>query len=107
MATMNGTLKVSPEQLISAAENFNTEGNNIRSITDEMMNKVTSLTSVWEGEASQAYINKFKNLEDDIQRMLGMINEHVTDLNDMASEYSRAEQENADLASSLADDVIE
>ncbi len=105
-ATLNGVLKVSPEQLTSAADSFRSEGSNIQNITSEMMSKVTSLTSVWEGEASQAYITKFKGLDDDIQRMIRMINEHVTDLNDMANEYRQAEQQNESDASALADDVI-
>ena len=47
-----------------------------------------SLSSAWEGEAATAYINKFKSLETDIQTLIRMINEHVSDLNQMAEAYA-------------------
>lgn len=103
---MNGTIKVTPEKLTAAAQDFQSQGNNISSLTGEMMNLVTSLNHVWEGEAGQAYITKFKGLEDDIQLMIKMINEHVTDLNEMAREYQTTESSVMDEINTLSSDVI-
>ena len=70
------------------------------------MNLITGLASVWEGEASTAYIAKFRGLEDDIQRMTRMIQEHSEDLQEMARIYSEADMANAEDANSLSADVI-
>ncbi len=103
---MDGIIKVAPEQLRTTAGEFNSQGQQVSTITGEMMNLVTGLTAVWEGEAAQTYITKFRGLEDDIQKMCRMITEHVNDLNDMAERYSTAEIQANDLANNLSSDVI-
>ena len=103
---MNGVINVSTEQLRSTASEFSTLGQQVASLTSEMTNTVTGLSSAWEGEAAQAYINKFKGLDDDIQKMNRMIQEHVTDLNDMAQAYDEANSANVDLIGNLSSDEI-
>ena len=103
---MNGVINVSTEQLRSTASEFSTLGQQVASLTSEMTNTDTGLSSAWEGEAAQAYINKFKGLDDDIQKMNRMIQEHVTDLNDMAQAYDEANSANVDLIGNLSSDVI-
>ena len=103
---MNGVINVSTEQLRSTASEFSTLGQQVASLTSEMTNTVTGLSSAWEGKAAQAYINKFKGLDDDIQKMNRMIQEHVTDLNDMAQAYDEANSANVDLIGNLSSDVI-
>lgn len=103
---MEGILKVTPEQLISTAGEFQAKGNTIGTLTQEMMTLVTGLNSVWEGDAATAYINKFKALEDDIQRLVNMVREHADDLTEMARVYQEAEQANVEEASGLSGDVI-
>lgn len=103
---MEGILKVTPEQLIYTANDFSAKGNEIRQLTSEMMNMVTSMAGVWEGEASNVYLGKFRGLQDDMERMFRMVQEHVTDLNEMASKYMQAENENVNDFGSLSSDVI-
>lgn len=103
---MEGNLLVTPEQLISTSNEFNSTMQQIRSITTSMTDTVKSLTGQWEGEASSAYQNKFGELQDDINKMAAMIQEHVTDLNDMARRYQDAEKASQELASSLSGNVI-
>lgn len=103
---MQGQILVTPEELMGTATEFQTQGKNIQDLTSQMMNTVTGLSASWEGEASNAYIQKFKGLEDDIQKMISMINEHVNDLQEMADIYSTAEQSNIDDISGLTSDVI-
>ncbi|MDE6916697.1 MAG: WXG100 family type VII secretion target [Lachnospiraceae bacterium] len=103
---MEGIIKVTPEKLISTAEEFNTANTQVRNLTQQMIQTVDSLKSAWEGEAATAYSNKFHQLEDDMDRMHSMINEHVTDLKEMAQQYQAAEQANAELGNTLAGDVI-
>ena len=103
---MTGTIKVSPEKLKETASSFSSEGSKIQTLTNEMLNKISALSSAWEGEAATAYINKFKSLETDIQTLIRMINEHVSDLNQMAEAYATTERQNESDASSLSSGIL-
>ncbi len=103
---MEGILKVDPQKLISTADEFNTTGNQVRTLTEQMVTVVDSLKSSWEGEAANTFSTKFHQLEDDMERMHKMIEEHVKDLNEMAQQYITAENENMDLGNSLQGDII-
>ncbi|MBQ5399169.1 MAG: WXG100 family type VII secretion target [Ruminococcus sp.] len=103
---MTGTIKVSPQQLITTAEEFRTQSGEMTSITGEMLNQVASLSSSWEGDTATAYLTKFKSLETDISVLNRMINEHITDLKDMAEKYSSAENLNTQDATSLQSGII-
>lgn len=103
---MDGKVLVTPEKLISTAEEFNSTNTQVRNLTQQMIETVDSLKSAWEGDAANAYSTKFHQLEDDMDRLHSMINEHVTDLKEMASQYQAAEQANAEISNALAGDVI-
>ena len=103
---MTGTIKVSPSVLKSKAADFATEGNKIQSIMTEMMSAVTNLSNYWTGEAATTYINRFRQLQDDITRMVKMCTEHSNDLQEMADVYLEFDQSAAELASGLATEVI-
>ena len=103
---MEGIIKVSPQLLNSTASEFGNQGNLISNITTEMMTLITGMASAWEGDAATAYITKFKGLEDDIQRMIRMVQEHSSDLQEMAQIYAEADAANAEEANSLSSDVI-
>ena len=104
---MNGTLKVSTAKLTSTASQFQSYGNQVKNITNQMTSTVNALSgTVWTGDAANAYKKKFTSLQDDINRMCKMINEHVTDLQTMAKQYETVEQANMNLGNSLSGDVI-
>jgi len=103
---MTGTLNVTPQRLQATAQGFQTSGNKVATLTQQMMDLINNISGIWTGDASAKYQTKFRSLNDDIQRMRRMITEHVTDLNDMAAQYSSAEQQNIDLGNNLATDVI-
>lgn len=103
---MEGIIKVSPQVLINTASEFGNQASLISNITSEMVSMITGLSSAWEGEAAVTYINKFKGLEDDIQKMVRMVQEHSTDLEQMARVYMEAEKQSQDMASTLSSDVI-
>lgn len=103
---MEGIIKVSPQLLTSTASEFENQGGIISNLTSEMMNLITGMSATWEGEAATAYITKFKGLEDDIQKMIRMVQEHSRDLQEMAQIYVQADTENAEEASGLSSDVI-
>lgn len=104
---MTGTLKVDTSKLTSTATSFNTTANTIRNLTNSMTDTVNSLTgNIWSGEAQIKYTTQFNSLQDDINRMINMINEHVTDLQEMARNYEGTEQENQTSAEGLMSNVI-
>lgn len=103
---MDGIIKVDPQKLISTAEEFSGTGNQVKTLTDNMISIIDSLKSVWEGEAATTYNTKFHQLQDDMDKMNRMIQEHVKDLNEMAQQYIIAENTNIDTGNSLAGDVI-
>ena len=103
---MEGIIKVSPQLLSSTATEFGNQGTQISNITSEMLNLITGMASAWEGEAATAYITKFRGLEDDIQRMVRMVQEHSSDLQEMSQIYAQADAANAEEANSLSSDVI-
>jgi WXG100 family type VII secretion target len=101
-----GVLKVTPEKLIAASGEFSSTGKTIRSLSQEMLEIVNSLKSVWMGEAATGYGTKFLQLQDDMEKINRMIQEHVTDLNEMAREYQTAEDTNTEQSASLTTDVV-
>ncbi|MBE6984367.1 MAG: hypothetical protein E7434_01910 [Ruminococcaceae bacterium] len=103
---MELTLKVAPEQLMTTADEFSTIGNQVRSITAENLQKMTNLSGIYESEEATAYIAKARGLEDDIEKLNAMIQEHVNDLNEMARRYIDANTSVSDLISTLSSDVI-
>ena len=90
---MEGILRVTPEQLESASTEFAAKGTTIGNLSSEMTQLAEGLAAVWEGEASAAYIGKFRQLDDDIQKMIRMVQEHANDLETMAKIYRDAENE--------------
>lgn len=103
---MEGQLLVTPEDLIRSASEFSTDGSNVKSITQEMMSIVTSLTSSYEGDAATAFLTKFKALEEDMNQIDAKIQEHVTDLNEMAQNYQNTENTLTEQNSALQSDYI-
>jgi len=103
---MEGMIKVSPDVLNRTASEFADEGTQLNNLTNQMLEIVQSMTSTWQGEASNAFITKFRGLEPDMQRMFRMVQEHSRDLQEMAAAYANAEQQNAEIASGLSSEVI-
>ena len=103
---MEGSLLVTPEKLIETSSEFSTCMSQVQNLTSSMMEQVRSMSSFWEGEAATAYLNKFNELEDDIQRVHTMIQEHVTDLNEMASIYQKAESKSQEISGALSGNVL-
>lgn len=102
-----GELKVNPETLEARAEDFASKDSQMKAITDQMIELVNGLKGIWEGEASTAFYNKFHELDDDIQRMHNMVQEHSKDLIEMARVYREADTFAATESAALSGSVIE
>ena len=103
---MEGILKVTPEELQKTAQEFGQKGTKVNTLTGNMMDLVQGLSSSWMGEASSAYLNKFKSLQTDIDKINRMIQEHAGDLEVMAQGYIETENANMDQSSALSGGVI-
>ncbi len=90
---MEGRILVSTQDLMNAASEFQARNTAINNITQEMLSLARGLNSQWEGDSAAAFINRFNELEDDMQMISKMITEHVNDLQEMAAAYESAEQQ--------------
>lgn len=88
---MEGTLLVTPAELKNTASTFQGKAGEVKTLHDEMISKVNSLSGSWTGEASEAYKSKFSSLQTSMDKINRMIMEHVNDLNTMADEFEAAE----------------
>ena len=103
---MTGTLRVTPERLIATAQSFSSTSGTVQNLTSNMMATVDSLNSTWAGEAATAYYTKMHGLQESINKMIRMIQEHSTDLQAMAQVYAEAEAAGQEAAAALQTDVI-
>ena len=90
---MEGRIVVTTQELLKTSSEFQARNSAINDITGQMLNLARGLSSQWEGESATSYINKFNELEDDMQMINKMITEHVNDLQEMAAAYDKAEQQ--------------
>ncbi len=104
---MTEELKVTPQELQRTASSFSSRGNTIASTTESMMNLVKNLTAVWEGDASEAYIKTFSGLQNDMDQINKKIQEHASDLNEIAENYIRAEDKSTQAHSALPQSTLE
>jgi WXG100 family type VII secretion target len=89
---MAGTVKVDTQKLRSVAGEFQNTRSQIKSLTSNMMQTVGALTgTVWSGDAASSYTGKFNGLQSEMTKIDQMINEHVDDLNNMATAYEQGE----------------
>lgn len=100
-------IKVTPEELQRTAGEFQSLNGQVKATTDEMITEITNLKSVWEGQAAEALYSKISGLQQDMEKIYKMINEHVTDLNDMAQRYITAETQNEQTSSELLSNIIQ
>ncbi len=103
---MEGTILVTPEVLESTASEFNNVMIQLRNMTSTMVDQVNGLGAKYQGEAAQAYINRFNQLKDDIETLTSKVNEHVKNLNEMAKNYDTGERINIERADALPADII-
>ena len=98
---MTGNLRVTPEKLISTSTQFGQSDSKVNTLTQSMMDIANQLNSTWAGETATGYYTKLKGLQADMQKLHKMIQEHTTDLQEMAKTYQEAEKANVQTANAL------
>lgn len=84
---MEGKLLVTPEELKATASDFQAKATQVKGLHDDMISKVNSMSSCFTGEAASEYSAKFNALQESMDKINGMITEHVKDLNEMADVF--------------------
>ena len=90
---IEGTLLVTPEVLQEKSRTFQSMAVQVKALHDDMIQRVNSLSSAWEGNAADAYRTKFAALQTAMDTINRMIMEHSTDLDAMAQTYIDAENQ--------------
>ncbi len=104
---MANYLKVTPERLNAVSSELEGENTTMKGHTDRMISLVNELSGdIWSGDASAAYKAKFSALQDDMNALYRMVQEHVQDLQEIASNYTEAETANQEVAGALNSDII-
>ena len=103
---MEGILKVTPEKLLLTSGEFADAGNQMKNLTSEMMSQVQGMQGIWEGEAGAADGKKFNSFQVDMGKKDRMVEKHVKDLQEMAAQYQKAEEGNAQQGGSLNANII-
>ena len=103
---MDITLNVQPDVLIAKAGELSTEKTNAMSLMDQAKTEITSLVGVWKSAASDEYQGRFKQIYDDIDNMVAIVTEHISDLNEAANIYLTAEKAATAAAEGLPTDGV-
>ncbi len=103
---MDITLKVQPDVLIAKAGELSTEKTTIMGLMDQTKSHITSLAGVWKSQASDEYQGRFKQIYNDIDNMLAIVSEYISDLNEIAGVYSTAEKNAKSEAEGLPTDGV-
>ncbi|MBE6574727.1 MAG: WXG100 family type VII secretion target [Ruminococcaceae bacterium] len=88
------TIKINSTVMRDKASSFKTVANSIKTFTAEMTTEIESLKSVWEGEAGETTVNKFKGLADNFEEIYTTINSYANFLEEAAAAYDNVENAN-------------
>ncbi len=103
---MQEILKVNPETLLAKANEISTEKNNINGTLEEIKSQLKSLPAGWKSEGSDTFQNKFNQTYDDIESVLLIITEHISDLTEISNLYRTAESTTKAKSESLPTDGV-
>lgn len=103
---MDITLKVQPDVLLSKGGELTTEKNSIQNMMDQAKTEINSLTGSWKSEAADEFQNRFKQVYDDIDNMLAIVSEYISDLTEVANIYTTAEKAAKSAAEGLPTDGV-
>ena len=90
-----GRTGMTPEAVESIARKFDQEGENVSGIIDKMVAMCDELAGVWEGEAVEAYQEKFLDLKPGFESTAALIHEIATALTDTAKAFEENDRSQA------------
>ena len=100
-------IRVTPEQLKAKALSMGESAKMIQDLTQSMTSTVTAVSgNIWSGNAQASYVAKFNQLQQDVNNVIKLVNNHVSHLNSIATEYESAEAKNIAAVNKLSSKVI-
>jgi len=106
MAGVDYTFRVDTNVLTAKADEMNGEKSTIIQIMDQAKTEIASLTGTWKSAASDEFQNRFRQIYDDIDNMLAITSEHISDIKEAAQIYARAESAATTAAEGLPTDGV-
>ena len=100
------TLKVTPEVLVSKADEVLKDVNAIKIAMDTTQQKVEGTHAYWIGEAGDLHRKLYNDQKESIDEMMRRLAEHPRDLKIIANNYTTTEREVESMANALTDNVI-
>lgn len=100
------SLLVDPEVMRHKAAAAQKKIQEMQNVFDAMETTVNRTNNYWIGEAGDAHREYFIQKKPEIEEMFKRLNEHVRDLNQMASVYANVEKEVTEISEDLPADVI-
>jgi WXG100 family type VII secretion target len=100
------TLRVKPEVLSAKADEMDNQKSQIIQLMDQAKQEITSLPGTWKSAAADEFQNRFKQIYDDIDNMLAVAAEHISDIKEAAQIYTAAEQAAKTAAEGLPTDGV-
>lgn len=103
---LEGTLRVTPEQLIQKAESVSVHVSSVQNHLTAMHEAVGRSRGYWNGDAAEMHRRTYEDKQPVLEEILKRLQEHSTDLKLMAQKYLQAEQEAVEMIQELPSDVI-
>lgn len=104
---LNGTIKVSTEQLMEKADVVNSRIDAVSQCLEQMKNSVQKTRNYWVGEAGDLHRKVYEEKQPMLEEILKRFKEHSVDLISMAKNYESAEKVIEEAAvQQLPDNVI-
>lgn len=100
------TVKVSPEVLVTQAEEVRRLGKDMKNRFENLQNTIERTRGYWIGDAGELHRKLYDEQKDDVDKMLRRLLEHPDDLLAIAGNYREAEKINVASTSVLDADVI-
>ena len=102
------TIKASPEEMENKAGQVRTAISNMRTQYEEMSRVALSRTAgYWNGEAAELHRKRYQDMQPDIEKMFQCLEEHATNLLEIAQTYTETQTRVTTMAQSLPKDAIE
>lgn len=90
-----GRTGMTPDEVRQIAKRFDDEGENVSGIIDKMVSMCDELAAVWEGDAVEAYQEKFSELKPGFESTARLIHEIADALKDTANAYEETDKSQA------------
>lgn len=85
-------IKVNSSVMRNKADSFKTVSGLVKTFTGDMLTEIDNLRQVWEGEAAEALVNKFKGLQKNFEEICKTIEQYGDFLNQAADTYDKVEE---------------